>query len=790
MSDQDRFDRQLPNFLEIKSQCSDFQQQSEEYMRKIQEQVQENISRRQIIHIPDIREKNKILADGILQKPIDYIAPFQDALIDIVVSLPTSTITNVDYIVNDWHIGFTGLYGKYNITPRQISSYHITKQVEIEGIVTRCSTVRPKLVMSVHSRNTVSDIKKNIHLYYHDQTSITSNPTNITYPLRDNEGIPLTTEYGYCIYKDNQSISQQEMPEKSPAGLLPCSIDVILENDLCDKCKPGDRVSIVGVMKPIVTKAVTNDANNNTFRIVLIATSLRPLSIQYSLHSIYDINTQDIRIMKSLVRKEDMFKQLTNSIAPSIYGHNLIKQAIVLLLLGGCEHNLQNGTHIRGDINILLVGDPSTAKSQLLRYVLNLSPLAITTTGRGSSGVGLTAAVVHDKDSGERRQEAGAMVLADRGTICIDEFDKMSDIDRVAIHEVMEQQTVTISKAGIHMSLNARCSVFAAANPIYGCYDTNIKPHANIGLQDSLLSRFDLLFIILDIPDVDIDSNVATTVIINHATRVNNDITTNDNNTAINNDTTSINTKSYPIIYPSPESIQQDPYLQDTFLKKFIYYAREMINPILSQQASDFIVQKYTELRQNIGKYSSYNTMIYPITARTLETLIRLSTAVAKAYLCQEVSLDHSKQAYELFLHSIRWNQQSMSDKVNIQQNYKTDSIVDITQEDAPLLQEYLRNDNISKKRKHNEITLDNIDNDIPEKKTIDHISLLASFIPSFLRKQGGEIQITNSTILKSYNATIDKGSQLTLSELDSFLNELYQKDLIMYRDGIVYILN
>jgi len=278
--------------------------------------------------------------------------------------------------------------------------------------------------------------------------------------------------------------------------------------------------------------------------------------------------------------------------------------------------------------------------------VMNIAPLAISTTGRGSSGVGLTAAVTAD-ESGERRLEAGAMVLADRGIVCIDEFDKMSDADRVAIHEVMEQQTVTIAKAGIHASLNARCSILAAANPIYGSYDRSLPPVKNIGLPDSLLSRFDLLFIVLDEKDPQRDATIADHVLRMHRYcprgQEGQPIVFSDKFEEM----TRYDEDEGPPMYQPKDRLLHGHFtsneiLSIPFLKKYIHYAKTRNAPKITDEASERIVMHYGELRSKDA--GSFNTL--PVTARTLETLIRLSSAVAKCRLAREILESDVDQAF------------------------------------------------------------------------------------------------------------------------------------------------
>ena len=610
----------------------------------------QKFQRRLVVSIDDVRAHNSELAEGLLQQPFDFALAFDRALHEVVGSLPNTTAkqTSEDTM---YYCAFSGSFGQYACNPRTLSSSHLNHMVSLEGIVTRCSLVRPKVVKSVH----YNEKKKVFHFREYKDQTMTANgaSTSSVYPQEDDEGNPLITEYGYCTYRDHQTISIQEMPERAPAGQLPRGVDVILDDDLVDKVKPGDRVQLVGIYRSLGNRNAGH--NSALFKTVVLANNVVMLSSKSGGGiATATITDTDIRNINKVAKKKNLFDLLSQSLAPSIYGHEHIKKAILLMLLSGQEKNLENGTHLRGDINILMVGDPSTAKSQLLRFVLNTAPLAIATTGRGSSGVGLTAAVTSDKETGERRLEAGAMVLADRGVVCIDEFDKMSDIDRVAIHEVMEQQTVTIAKAGIHTSLNARCSVIAAANPIFGQYDTHKDPHKNIALPDSLLSRFDLLFVVTDDIEDTRDRQISEHVLRMHRYRQpgteegapvreqsQQTLGVGVDQEADANRPTEVYEKYNQMLHAGVTlttgrgTNKRVEVLSIPFVKKYIQYAKSRIRPILTPEASERISEIYVALRNDDMQGNQRKTS--PMTVRTLETIIRLSTAHAKARLSNRV---------------------------------------------------------------------------------------------------------------------------------------------------------
>ena len=558
-------------------------------------------------------------------------------------------------------VNFIGSFGRNHITPRGLKANMLNKLVKVQGIVTRMSVVHPKLTKSYHY---VEATKSGLVRKYNDQYSINEDAhvdrsTHI--PNIDPLGNRMTLDYGFCNYKKTQRLVIQELPERAPPGQLPRSVSVILEDDLVDLVKPGDRVEITGVYKTVPGQRSTT---SGVFQTLVFGTGVEKIK-----NNVNDekLDATDIKNIKKEAQRKDIFDVLANSVAPSIYGHHRIKKGLLLQLLGGTRHTVQGtGTRIRGDINMLLVGDPSTAKSQLLRQMMEIAPLAINTTGRGSSGVGLTAAVIVDPDTGDRHLEAGAMVLADKGVVCIDEFDKMNDADRVAIHEVMEQQTVTISKAGIHASLNARCSVVAAANPIYGDYDQSVSAAKNIGLPDSLLSRFDLLFVVLDDKSTDVNNRIAEKVIMNHRYKRPGEkkhIDLNHDDHLVESEVQDDNNDSKRKVYEndfenfiagnnSADSVTND-VLDRSFLKKYLSYAKSTINPVMDEGAVEFLSSSYSLLRQKGQDKDNFNDRKLPITARTLETLIRLATAHAKIRLSQKVTVNDMKTALQLLNYSI-----------------------------------------------------------------------------------------------------------------------------------------
>jgi DNA replication licensing factor MCM3 len=635
---------------------------ADEYEGKYHEKIRQTINDRRyrvMVNINELRSRESDLVPKIMRRPREYIVALQEAAIDTAKSLDPS----FEKVLHskEIHVGFEGSFGMNSVTPRGLNSQLLNSLVEVEGIVVKCSNVRPKLVRSVQFCPATKEYSLR---EYRDATSIDIGievrenggerlPTTSTFPNQDNAGNPLEVEPGYCTYKNYQTVVLQEMPEKSKVGQLPRSIEVILEHDLVDRVKPGDRVLCVGVYRSLPSSV--NGQTNGVFRSVIICNNISILGKEVGA---VRLTANDIKNIKEFSQRRDALEVMSRSLCPTIFGHEFIKKAIILQLLGGVERNLDNGTHLRGDINLMMVGDPSTAKSQLLRAVLEIAPLAISTTGRGSSGVGLTAAVTFDSETGEKRLEAGAMVLADRGVVCIDEFDKMSENDRVAIHEVMEQQTVTIAKAGIHAALNARCSVIAAANPIYGQYDKSRRPTENIGLPDSLLSRFDLLFIVLDQLDPTFDKRLSHHVIRSHQFRRPGTIMEPDplNSTTqhFNLDDNTYN--GQPVDTPvwqrsgngssaastDNEEEEEVDLLTKDFLRKYIHYSKSRIHPVLSEEAMERISSDYANMRAQQSRRN------LPITARTLETMIRLATASAKSRLSQSVDIVDVDAAAEL----------------------------------------------------------------------------------------------------------------------------------------------
>ena len=639
---------------------------SEAVQSLIQDATKKNLPR-VTIDINRMRESDPSLVNMVLKNPLKIIPLMEKKLDEISTGFKSEKVqsnTIQSKKEEKLHLNLQGMLGTHLVSPRGLTAELTNQYVGVQGIVTRISEVRSKLVYSVHY---CEETKKGNIKEYNDQMKIAESTNTYGQPLNGNFEVgkasgfmnnaipqrdinhnPLTLEYGHSKFKNNQTILLQEPPERTPLGQLPRSVEVVLEGDLVDKVKPGDRIQVNGVFKTISTMSTNTSGGVKT---VLIGTNVQELNNDIQQN---EFTGEDLKRIRELAKQKNVFDVLVNSIAPGIYGHQDIKRALVLQLLGGNETNLEDGTHLRGDINILMIGDPSTAKSQFLRYMLNMAPNAINTTGKGSTGVGLTAAVVVDRDLGERHLEAGAMVLGDRGIVCIDEFDKMNEVDRVAIHEVMEQQTVTIAKAGIHVSLNARCSVLAAANPIYGQYQSDLSASRNIGFPDSLLSRFDLCFIVLDEHSSELDRKISEKVIDNHMFTIDAAKFGDDAEDKVIEPEIKLEenkkTTMYEKFNPRSKSDNNN-ILTKEFLRKYIYYAKSKINPALTREATEYISKSWSNLRER-SISDDYKGKTIPVTVRTLESLIRLATAFAKARLSQKVEKQDALNAVDLLTNS------------------------------------------------------------------------------------------------------------------------------------------
>lgn len=408
---------------------------------------------------------------------------------------------------------------------------------------------------------------------------------------------------------DIQILRLQELPEDLPPGHLPYYIDIMIKQDLVDYARPGDRIVLTGIIR-VEQESVTGISRDRSglYRLRIEGNNIEFLGGRSKSRKTEreEISPDDERKIKTLVQDPDIYDKLIRSFAPHIRGHEIIKESILLLMVGSNQRTRDDGSKVRGDINIFLVGDPGTAKSEMLKFCSRIAPRGLYTSGRGSTAAGLTAAVVRDK-TGMMMLEAGAVVLGDQGMVAIDEFDKMNPDDRSALHEVMEQQSASIAKGGIVATLNARTSILAAANPMYGTYDPFRNITENINLPIPLLSRFDLIFVVRDIPSKEEDMAIAKHIIKMH----------------------------------TMQGVDTQDVIEVDMLTKYLSYVKR-IAPIMTGEAEEKIVDYYIKMR----KIDS-DTMTH-VTPRQLEGIIRLATARARLLMKSMVEEEDADRAIYL----------------------------------------------------------------------------------------------------------------------------------------------
>ena len=496
------------------------------------------------------------------------------------------------------------------ISLRGLRAKNIDNFIWTNGILVRSSTIRPKLIEATFECMTCKTQFEVLQL-----TSKIKWPNFCINPrckAKSQSDFRLVSKNSEFI--DWQSVMIQEIPEDLPPGRIPRSVQAILTHDLVDIVKPGDRVKLMGTYKSVLAQS-TKSINSTLFKTFIDVNYIDPEDKSVGF---IELSKEDKKEIEKLSKEPMIQKKIARSISPVIYGREELKMATALTLFGGTRKKRPGGGYKRGDIHLLFVGDPGTGKSEILKSAIEVSPRGLYTSGKGSSAVGLTAAVIKDSDTGQMNLEAGAIVLANGGVAAIDEFDKMDTSDRSALHEAMEQQTVSIAKAGIVATLKAQTAIIAAANPRSGRYDRYKTPTQNIHLPPSLLSRFDLIFIVIDRPDPAKDAQMAEFILQNSMQGPNDSFEGKTGNIA-----------------PIPGDL----------LKKYIKHARRTCHPVLTEEAKEEIKEFYLKLR---GQYDSEDAIV-SILARNLDALVRLSESYAKMALRDKVIKKDVEEVIKLF---------------------------------------------------------------------------------------------------------------------------------------------
>ena len=484
---------------------------------------------------------------------------------------------------------------------RKVGQAQLSKLLLVDGIIVRSTPVRPLVTRAAFQ------CRKCNSFTFVEQSGLVMREPELCGRCRSKL---LDFSEKQSTFINSQELRMQERPEDLPPGQLPRAIDVKLFEDLVDVARPGDRISLTGIVRA-EQEVLSRGTRLRTFDLFIDANFL---DISGKESEIVEITAEEEAQILEMAKDPWIHRKLLSSLAPSIYGYDAIKEAILYLLFGAVHKVLPDGVTIRGDVNVLLIGDPGTAKSQLLQYVARVAPRGLYTSGRGSTAAGLTAAVVREK-SGGLVLEAGALVLADKGVCSIDEIDKMRPDDRVAIHEAMEQQTVSIAKGGIVATLNARASVLAAANPALGRYEPYKNITENINLPVTILSRFDLIFIMRDAPDVEVDTKMSEHILTLHR------------------------------VGAPPQEVPLTPQM----FRKYVSYARG-ISPVLTEEASNALRDFYLRMR------STSTTADSPIaiTPRQLEALVRLSECRARSFLRDKVTVEDTDAIIRLMTISLQ----------------------------------------------------------------------------------------------------------------------------------------